>query len=322
MEGTELMEREESTQAMTVDGVHRQVALIQDVMKSEMKSGEHFGTIPGCGPKPALLKAGAEKLSLLFRMAPRFKTDVIDLGNGHREYRIVTELYNITTGKFLGEGVGSCSTMEKKYRYRDEKRRCPACDGEFIIKGKEEYGGGWVCYAKKGGCGAKFKDGEAVIEDQPMGKIENIDIADTYNTCFKIAKKRSLVDGILTATAASDIFTQDIEENAPDVVATESKPAKEPITQPTRASEPPVTKAVGNVSKPEDEFGAPPPGFEEREPAETQTAKNPPPNPKWRRMESKKASLCATCKKKITIGMPIFFDGQLWEAHHAEHFAA
>lgn len=322
-ESTALVEaQDESAQTMTVQGVHRQVALIQEIMKTEMKDGEHFGTIPGCGPKKCLLKSGAEKLNLLFRMAPRFKTDVIDLGNGHREYRIVTELYSITTGKFLGEGVGSCSTMETKYRYRDEKRRCPACDGEFIIKGKEEYGGGWLCYAKKGGCGEKYKDDEPAITEQVIGKIENIDIADTYNTCFKMGKKRSLVDGTLTATAASDIFTQDIEENAPEVVATEAKAEpKAPINQPTRASEAPAGPAVGSVANPDDSFGPPPPGFEEQaEPTPAATTK-PAPNPKWRKMASKKESLCTTCKKKITIGTSIFFDGTAWQAHHAEHFA-
>ena len=36
--------------------------------------------------------------------------------------------------------------------------------------------------------------------------------ADVANTVLKIGKKRSLVDGILTVTGASDIFTQDIED--------------------------------------------------------------------------------------------------------------
>jgi len=35
--------------------------------------------------------------------------------------------------------------------------KCPTCHKEnTIIKGKPEYGGGWLCYSKKGGCGAKF----------------------------------------------------------------------------------------------------------------------------------------------------------------------
>lgn len=224
----------ESSQSMTVQSIHRQIQLIQEVMKSEMKSGEHYGVIPGTGSKPSLLKAGAEKLSLLFKMAPRFKVEHVDLGNGHREVRIVTELYHIVTNNFLGEGLGSCSTLETKYRYRNNSKICPSCEGAFIIKGKTEYGGGWVCFAKKGGCGAKFKEGDPVIESQDTGKVENSDIADTYNTVLKMGKKRSLVDAVLTATAASDIFTQDVE----DMVAETPPVAKAAsIPEPTRTSQ-------------------------------------------------------------------------------------
>jgi hypothetical protein len=36
---------------------------------------------------------------------------------------------------------------------------CPACGtNEHVIVGKPEYGGGFVCYAKKGGCGHKWHD--------------------------------------------------------------------------------------------------------------------------------------------------------------------
>ena len=38
---------------------------------------------------------------------------------------------------------------------------CPGCKKQgAIIKGKAEYGGGYVCFGKKGGCGAKFTDAE------------------------------------------------------------------------------------------------------------------------------------------------------------------
>jgi hypothetical protein len=45
------------------------------------------------------------------------------------------------------------------------------------------------------------------------GKIEHDNPSDYYNTCLKMGKKRALVDAVLTSTAASDIFTQDIEED-------------------------------------------------------------------------------------------------------------
>ena len=37
-------------------------------------------------------------------------------------------------------------------------------------------------------------------------------LADVYNVVLKQAKKRALVDAVLTATAASDLFTQDLED--------------------------------------------------------------------------------------------------------------
>jgi len=214
---------------MTLMGVKHQVNLIQQIMREEMKDGEHYGVIPGC-PKPSLWKPGAEKLCLTFRMAPRLKVQRLDLPNGHREITVTTELHHINSEQFLGEGVGSCSTMESKYRYRDEKRKCPKCGKEAIIKGKAEYGGGWVCFTKKDGCGAKFADSDKAITDQKGGKTENPDIADVYNTVLKIAKKRSLVDAVLTVTAASDIFTQDLEDLPEEMLpaAAKVKPADKP----------------------------------------------------------------------------------------------
>lgn len=196
----------------TPEQTQRQIQTIQQLMKSVMTDGEHFGKIPGCGDKPALLKAGAEKLGFTFRLAPKFKIEKSDLPNGHREYGITCELYHIVTGAFVGSGVGTCSTMESKYRYRKAERACPTCGNASIIKGKDDFGGGWVCWKKKGGCDAKFKDGDQSIESQETGKKENEDPADQFNTVLKMGKKRAHVDAILTATAASDIFTQDIEE--------------------------------------------------------------------------------------------------------------
>jgi hypothetical protein len=73
---------------LTANDIKGQVKLIQDVMSAVMSNGEHYGVIPGCGDKPALLKPGAEKLNLTFRMAPDPETEIIDLGKGHREYRV------------------------------------------------------------------------------------------------------------------------------------------------------------------------------------------------------------------------------------------
>lgn len=218
---------------LTPADVKHQIGLIQEIMKDAMKSGEHYGVIPGCGDKPSLLKPGAEKLNLTFRMAPDPEIIVKELSGSHRDYQVKVRMNSIVTGRFLGAGVGSASTMETKWRYRKAEQKCPKCGKEAIIRGKKEYGGGWLCFTKKGGCGAKFKDGDPEIENQTMGRIEHDNPADYYNTCLKMAKKRALVDAVLTVTAASDIFTQDIEEMAENGTIVTPPQAEKEVTPPS-----------------------------------------------------------------------------------------
>jgi hypothetical protein len=226
---------------LSIEDIQGQVAKIQKLMGAVMRSGEHYGIIPGTN-KPSLLKPGAEKLGFVFRHLPKYDVQKIDLPNGHREYIVTTTLQK-PDGSFVAQGVGSCSTMESKYRYRNAAKKCPHCGKETIIKGKDEYGGGWICYAKKGGCGAKFADNAPEITSQPTGKVENPDIADTYNTVLKIAKKRSHVDSEITACAASDIFTQDVEDSQPD----EAVPvAHEEVTPLQRARD--AARKAGNAT--------------------------------------------------------------------------
>ena len=217
--GMELYEKPNSDGGLSdyasVDDIKRQVQIIQETMEAVMKKDEHYGTIPGTN-KPTLLKSGAEKLSILFRLAPRYEVERIDSANGHREYEIKCELTHKNTGNFIGEGLGSCSTMEKKYRYRtgDEAtgvsvprhywdNREQSILENALEKNDIEIPAGATI-------GTTKEDGNWQISFKQT--IENPDIADVYNTVLKMAKKRAHVDAILTATAASDIFTQDVED--------------------------------------------------------------------------------------------------------------
>jgi len=221
-----------SSGPLTAEDVQAQIARIQEVMHSVMREGEHYGSIPGTSGKMTLFKSGAEKLSLVFRLAAEYRVRERDLDDGHREYRVTCRLTHRTTGEFVGSGVGVCSTMESRYRYRRGTRACPECGSDgTIIKGKAEYGGGWICFVKKGGCGAKFAENDPAITDQLVGRVENPDIADLYNTVLKMAKKRAHVDAILTATAASDIFTQDLEDFT-EPVNEPRQPEPEPKQEP------------------------------------------------------------------------------------------
>lgn len=190
-----------------------QVRLIQEVMREVMVEGTHYGTIPGC-KEPSLYKAGAEKLGLTFRFAPTYKVERRKLHDGHVEYSVICALTHIPTGRLVGEGLGSCSTMESKYRWRKGERVCPKCEVAAVIKGQEQYGGGWLCWKKKEGCGAKWGDDseQGRAFERTEAKVENPDIADQYNTVLKMAKKRAFVDATISATAASDVFAQDIED--------------------------------------------------------------------------------------------------------------
>lgn len=240
----ELAVREVPLTPMRVDEVVGQVQLIQEIMQAVMKNGEHYGTIPGCGDKPSLLKPGAEKIMLTFRMVPDPEVTVHDLPHptvtGHREYRSKVKLY-ARDGSYLGGGVGTCSTLETKYRYRtgpveftdqpvpreywDLRKSNPAKAQELLGQGK---------VAKKNDAGLWMIAAQG-------GKIEHDNPADYYNTCEKMSKKRALVDATLTVTAASDIFTQDVED-FPDEIKPQAKP--EPAKEKPQAAPAAPSKVI------------------------------------------------------------------------------
>lgn len=208
---TELAIHCDTSVSLTARDIRSQVNLVQEVMGGIMKEHTHYDKIPGCGDKPTLLQPGAQVLALTFQLAPEYRITRDDLGNGHREYSIICDLISRQSGLKVGSGVGSCSTMESKFRYRT---------GEVVYTGKkvpQEY---WDDRDVKliGGKGYSVKknpeSGQWEIVRQGE-KVENTDIADTYNTVLKMGKKRAFVDAVLNTTAASDMFTQDIEDLPP-----------------------------------------------------------------------------------------------------------
>ncbi len=236
----------------TIRETLQHVALVGEVLKHVMVDGTHYGAgFPG-DTKKNLLKAGADSLGVAFQLAPTFEVLERDLGGDHREYRVTCTVSTQKSGMVVGTGVGMCSTKETKYRWRNANLKCPHCGVEAIIKGKAEYGGGYICFDKKGGCKAKFADDDETITKQPRGKVENTDPADQWNTVLKMAKKRAFVDGMITATGCSDMFTQDLEDIAADLKA--SAPASKPVEAPAKAQEAPKaaepTKTHADMSPP------------------------------------------------------------------------
>jgi len=191
----------------------------QQIVHSTMVVDLDYGIIPGT-QKPTLLKPGAEKIAKLLGLSDQY--EILDKAEDWQQplfrYLIKCRLVHLATGSVISEGLGECNSMESKYRWRESKRKCPICGAEAIIKGKEQYGGGWLCFRKTGGCGAKFEDGDSEIEEQQIGRVENDDIYSQVNTILKMAKKRALVDAALSAGRLSDIFTQDMEDTGRVVI--------------------------------------------------------------------------------------------------------
>lgn len=180
------------------DEILSHVHLINDVMRKVLKEGQHWGKVPGCGDKPALLKPGAEKILELFRLGSDMEiTD--KSGPDSVAYRVKIILKHQVTGAFIGTGIGECSSDEEKYKWRG------ASDEEFNDTAEDRRRSKW-----KSGRNGVYK-----------AKQVRTNPADVANTVLKMAKKRALVDAALTATAASDIFAQDIEEvveETPEVI--------------------------------------------------------------------------------------------------------
>lgn len=131
--------------------------MMEQFVSEIMKEGVDYGVIPGF-PKPSLFKSGAEKLTDIFGFSKRVEVlnRVEDWEVGFFHYEIKVTLVNKRSGLIEAEGIGSCNSKEKKFKYNDT----------FTI----------------------------------------------VNTVLKIAKKRAVVDAVLSATRSSSFFTQDVED--------------------------------------------------------------------------------------------------------------
>lgn len=164
---------------------------VQQVMQAVMKPNVHYGAIPGAGDKPTLLKSGAEVLCMTFRIADRY--DVSDLSrDGVIRYRVSCIGEHQQTGMPLGSGLGECSTDEEKYRWRKA-----VCDEEFEATPETMRR---LKFGRKGGGG------------HYTVKQVRTEPADLANTVLKMACKRAKIAMVLNVTAASDMFSQDLED--------------------------------------------------------------------------------------------------------------
>lgn len=194
-------------QVLTARDIRKRVNLLKEVMNEVMTEGVHYGTIPGC-PKPSLFKPGAEKIATTFCIT--VTSDVDDLSTSDEKRFKVTCTAYASNGVKLGSSAGICSSREEKYQWRK-----PVCDGEFEETDADRKREKWI--STKDGKGMKVKR----VRTEP---------SDLENTILQMADKRGYVAVVRKVTAASDVFTQDIEDlpeemrqDAPDA-STSGKP--------------------------------------------------------------------------------------------------
>ena len=174
-----------------------------------------YGTIPGT-PKPTLLKPGAEKLCQAYGLAADFTPERIT-GDGVTApalaYQTRCQLHlGSLDGQVVAVGYGSANSWERKHRYRNAELACPECGNTAGTVKRSKKEPGWYCWAKIGGCGATFRPDDTRVRDQVVGQVDNPDPWDLDTTLLKMAEKRAFVDATLRATAASGLFTQDVED--------------------------------------------------------------------------------------------------------------
>ncbi|MHB1870823.1 MAG: hypothetical protein ACYCT1_08215 [Steroidobacteraceae bacterium] len=175
-----------------VDEARKHIQELQRFVGEVMVKGVDYGTIPGT-QKPSLWKAGAEKLCELYGLTatPTIEDRIEDWQGGFFMYRVHVDLLNRRSGYVISHGVGSCNSMEGRYRYRWEWPS-KLTDEEKAAATKTK--------------SVRSKDGSWV----KLYRVENDDVYSLPNTLLKMAKKRAIIDAVLAATRSSGLFTQDV----------------------------------------------------------------------------------------------------------------
>ena len=211
--------------ALTAGEIRSHVNRVQEVMKAVMQKDTHYGVIPG-SKKPSLYKPGAEVLCVTFRVAQSYKVE--DLSNGDSvRYRIACVGTHQMTGVVLGEGIGECSSNEEKYKWRRV-----VCQEEFDDTPIDRRR-------------VKYSKWQNKVEKTQQIRTEPADIA---NTVLKMAAKRAQVAMTLNVTAASDCFTQDIEDLPEELIELE-RSREQAATPPATLPPYPADDFAANLPK-------------------------------------------------------------------------
>jgi len=195
---------------MTAEELIQLTQKILQLKTKAMTEQVHYGVIPGC-KKPSLWKPGAEKLCAAYRLEPEFETTSRDDPNRTINWQ--------------------------KWDYNKRKQV------EGVTRGYIEYDS--RCSLTHIPTGEVWASNVSGSCNNFESKYRSLNPYDVKNTLEKMAEKRSLVAAVLIGTAASDIFTQDIED-LPHLVSEDSEPpSRETNTEPAKKSQNDVRMATG-----------------------------------------------------------------------------
>ena len=182
-----------------------EIKAFQMLVQSQLEEGKDYGAIPGT-KKPTLLKPGAEKIIKLLLLGDEYEIieKIEDFSKPLFHYVVRCKLISHETGQIASEGLGSCNSMEDKYRYRWLWENQLSDEQKELLKQKQ----------------LTFKSFKGKNEKW-YKKIRTIneDIYTLVNTFLKMAKKRSAVDAALSVGRLSNLFTQDMEDIRDSAVA-------------------------------------------------------------------------------------------------------
>jgi len=173
------LRKEETTVRLelTAEELIQQSKKILQIKEKAMSEDVHYGVIPGT-KKPSLWKPGAERLCRAFKLTPQFETTSRDDLNRTINWR--------------------------KFSY-DERKEI-----EGTTMGYIEYDS--RCTLVHISTGEVWVKNVSASCNNFESKYRSLNPYDVRNTIEKMSEKRSLVAAVLIGTAASDIFTQDLED--------------------------------------------------------------------------------------------------------------
>lgn len=248
MSSIELVQSQAEYEILPAKLIQARQQAIWTLMADSMKIDVDYGT-PSYGGKQMLYKPGSEKILSMFQLAvDPLVEDLcpLDSVDPYAEFRIRVHVTVKTAGgRFAGKGVGECSSWEEKYKWRRAVN-----EAEFLYMQQQNPNLVRIKF------GVDFK----TKKDYQIKQVR-VPTADIANTIIKMGKKRAQIDATLTATAASAIFSQDLEDMPEEIAAElnenqerqQGQPLNQGVRKPQRKqAETPKPEAEKKEEKPRD----------------------------------------------------------------------